>query len=94
MSRDICECLRVGLQVCLERSQRRGCCECVLNSLGVIDDLGRDPDTRSGYNHRRRHEICNSIHIRHRLEICDRRSDRSGDGHGLYILSLGGLFNL
>ena len=66
----------------------------MLNSLSVIDDLGRDPDTRSGYNHRRRHEICNGIHIRHRLEICDRRSDRSGDGHGLHILSLDGLFGL
>jgi hypothetical protein len=81
-------------EVCLERSQRRGCCECVLNSLSVIDNLGRDPDTRGGYDQRRRHIVCNCVHICHRLEIRDRRSDRSGDGHGLHMLSLDSLFSL
>jgi hypothetical protein len=50
----------------------------------MVDDFGRDPNASSRDEHRRSHDLCLCLHVRHRLGFCHRLEDCGRVGDGLY----------
>jgi len=67
----------VSLGVGVELGHCGSCCQSVLDSAGLVNDLSGNPDACCWDELSTHHDLC--LH----LEICHDLSDGGGDGHGL-----------
>lgn len=75
-------CSRAGVDIglCLSLSSSKG----VFNNLGLVDDLGGNPDTCSGDILHRGIDLCCSFKVCFNLRCSLRHRYRGGDNFGLW----------